>query len=279
MTTAEKLVRIAENEPKVYEAGRKEGMSFVADNVGNALKGSASGEVVALKDVSPLVHNLGVRVESKNLIPYPYSEPLNSMSGVNFVYNADGTITITGTVTEYAMIHLIGLSWPHTPDAVGAYLEDGETYTLSMTGVNGEELLPVCMIIGKNRDSGEGLYIDANKPFTVDKSTYSYDVLRVYINSPLFGKEFNCTIAIQLEKGKATPYTPHIADTSGVKLLVYGGDYKDPIEYSQGEDIKSIAPCTTLMTDTEGALITVEYNRDINKAFAELQKAIAQLGG
>lgn len=245
----------------------------------SALKGSESGEAVALKDVSPLEHNLGVRVESKNLIPFPYSEQLSSSGGVNFVYNADGTITITGTPTEYVMIHLIGKAWPETPDAVGAYLEDGETYTLSMTGVNGEELLPVCMIIGKNKSDGTAMYIDANKPFTVDKSVYRYDVIRVYINAPLFGQEFNCTIAIQLEKGKATPYAPYIADTSGVKLLVYGGDYENPIEYSQGEDIKSIYPTTTIMTDTEGAVVEVEYNRDLNQAFAELYQAIISLGG
>ena len=33
------------------------------------------------------------------------------------------------------------------------------------------------------------------------------------------------------------------------------------------------------MTDTEGAIIDAEYNRDINKAFAEMQQAIISLGG
>lgn len=371
---------------------------------GNALKGSASGEAVALKDVSRIGHNLGVRVESKNIIPFPYSEQLSSSGGVNFVYNADGTITITGTPTEYVMIHLIGKAWPETPDAVGAYLEDGETYTLSMTGVNGEELLPVCMIIGKNKSDGTDMYIDANKPFTVDKSVYRYDVIRVYINAPLFGQEFNCTIAIQLEKGKATPYTPYIADTSGVRVLVQGANllsldkiyrfdncsfesgvikqteadtnplvyfkvavtldngeqvligqsdtvtvhgkvtfqftcneeintfrfglngrvkdttvmfeglglpagtyiascnvinatqgsiswkdmqialvdteyepYKEPIEYAQGEDIKSIYPTTTIMTDTAGAVVEVEYNKDANKVVKSLEDRISAL--
>ena len=36
---------------------------------------------------------------------------------------------------------------------------------------------------------------------------------------------------------------------------------------------------TTIMTDTEGAVISVEYNKDINKAFAELYQAIISLGG
>jgi hypothetical protein len=33
----------------------------------------------------------------------------------------------------------------------------------------------------------------------------------------------------------------------------------------------------TFMPDTEGVTLDVEYNRDINKAFAELQNVIAQL--
>ena len=43
--------------------------------------------------------------------------------------------------------------------------------------------------------------------------------------------------------------------------------------------VKSLYPTTTLMTDTAGVIINAEYNRDINKAFAELQQAIISLGG
>ena len=39
--------------------------------------------------------------------------------------------------------------------------------------------------------------------------------------------------------------------------------------------VKSLYPTTTLMTDTEGVIIAAEYNRDINKAFAALEAAIA----
>ena len=39
--------------------------------------------------------------------------------------------------------------------------------------------------------------------------------------------------------------------------------------------VKSLCPTTTLMTDTEGVIIEAEYNRDINKAFAALEAAIA----
>lgn len=75
--------------------------------------------------------------------------------------------------------------------------------------------------------------------------------------------------SIQIELGTtATEYEP----------------YKMPTEYTPAADgtvsnVKSLYPITTLMTDTEGAIIEAEYNRDINKAFAELQQAILSMGG
>jgi hypothetical protein len=45
------------------------------------------------------------------------------------------------------------------------------------------------------------------------------------------------------------------------------------------EGVVSIYPNTTLLTDTTGVLVKAEYNRDLNKAFAELQQAIISLGG
>ena len=56
--------------------------------------------------------------------------------------------------------------------------------------------------------------------------------------------------------------------------------YTAEIISGEGEaNVKSIYPSMTFLTDTDGVLIDVEYNRDINKAFAELQAAIINLGG
>lgn len=43
--------------------------------------------------------------------------------------------------------------------------------------------------------------------------------------------------------------------------------------------VTSLYPCTKLSTDMEDIIIDCEYNRDINKAFEELQQAIISLGG
>ena len=54
--------------------------------------------------------------------------------------------------------------------------------------------------------------------------------------------------------------------------------YKEPIEYPSGADIAPIYPTTTITTDTLGASVECEYNRDLNKAFAEVIAAIVSLG-
>lgn len=70
---------------------------------------------------------------------------------------------------------------------------------------------------------------------------------------------------IQLELGStATEYEPYITPT----------EYT-PTADGIVEGVLNLYPNTTLMTDTEGVIIDCEYNRDINKAFAALEAAIA----
>lgn len=73
---------------------------------------------------------------------------------------------------------------------------------------------------------------------------------------------------LQLEVGTtATEYEPYIV----------------PVTYTPTEDgtceVTSIAPTMTLTTDTEGAAVDCEYNRDINKALEQLTQAIISMGG
>ena len=50
-------------------------------------------------------------------------------------------------------------------------------------------------------------------------------------------------------------------------------------EYTPEEDIAAIYPAMNIQADKAGVMFDVEYNRDINKAFAELQQVIISLGG
>jgi hypothetical protein len=71
-----------------------------------------------------------------------------------------------------------------------------------------------------------------------------------------------------LEKGDvATDYEKYFAPTE--HLTDFNGDLTLPDACST----------TILESDKKGVTIEAEYNRDINKAFAELTKAIISLGG
>ena len=73
---------------------------------------------------------------------------------------------------------------------------------------------------------------------------------------------------LQIEFGStATPYEP------------YQGQTYTPTATGEVVGVTSLYPTTTLMTYTKGVIIEAEYNRDINKAFAEMQQAILSLGG
>jgi hypothetical protein len=82
------------------------------------------------------------------------------------------------------------------------------------------------------------------------------------------GVSTGTTAQCQLELGSTvTSYEP------------YQGQTYTPTADGTVSGVTSLYPSTTLMTDTEGAIISAEYNRDINKAFAELQQAIISSGG
>ena len=91
--------------------------------------------------------------------------------------------------------------------------------------------------------------------------------------------------SFQLEEGTtATAYTPYVPDLTAVKVIKSKASGEAVSEYTTTSDgtvngVTSLYPTTTLMTDTGGVIIDCEYNRDINKAFAELHQAIISLGG
>lgn len=89
-----------------------------------------------------------------------------------------------------------------------------------------------------------------------------------YVTAERLTTCFNGLIDVQLEIGNTrTTYEP------------YQGQTYTPAADGTVSGVKSLYPTTTLMTDTEGTIIEAEYNKDINKAFAELQQAIISLGG
>ena len=91
--------------------------------------------------------------------------------------------------------------------------------------------------------------------------------LVIYVNIPSGRTLNNLLIKPQLEIGAtATEYEPFITPTEYI-----------PTADGNVNGVTSLCPNTTLTTDTEGVIINCKYNRDINKAFAALEAALAAL--
>ena len=188
-----------------------------------------------------------VRAQGKNL--FDVSKIPTSATIIN---NNDGTVLVKGNAQS------TGRQFRE----LCPNLKVGDTFTISLRVTNAVQ------------DTKETGYIYLGYFYTKSlASRKSYTVTEDMLNGttylyksdyPNSGNVTEGVVSeIQVELGTvATDYEP----------------YKEPVEYTQNENIKSIYPCTTLTTDTTGALIECEYNRDINKAFAEIVEAVISLG-
>ena len=106
----------------------------------NALKGSKSGSAILIDDVSPITHEIGVKIRGKNLIPYPYAEPTKTLNGLTFTINDNGTITVNAeavkaladTVFEFTSLHL----YPKGTYIMSGCPTGGSTSTYFLNAVN-----------------------------------------------------------------------------------------------------------------------------------------------
>ena len=234
--------------------------------VANALKGKARGDNIALTDVSPIEHEMKVSVSSKNLLKFPYFDGgagfVKTINGITFTVNDDGTVTANGTATGQAYF------------VINKRILSVGTYFLSGTPKNNSN----CITYFANgdyslyrADIGNGIAVTTTK-----EETFS-----VAISLPKGATVSNMIFKPQLELGTlATSYAPYV-DVSKAKLIKQG---TETVQYPISADgtvegVKSTYPTTTLTIDTENVIIKAEYNRDINKAFEELTKAIISLGG
>lgn len=218
----------------------------------NAIKAVASGTAIRLQDVSPLEHELKVRVESENLA---------SDIAVGGNTTLENGVATQITADTYAIIYTKAQVYQGSTFILGA-----DVLTLTSTGrysmqftkpAKGDTL--VFGINGQTLDTTVKIDI-ANLPEGV--YTVSADFTNITQGSISWRD-------IMLNKGEtAKPYTPPVSGLSAVKLLVQGQSGA-VIEYPVKPDgtvdgVKSVAPSITLMTDTEGVLIECEYNRDAN---------------
>lgn len=266
-----------------------EEVNATKENVANAIKDRAFGEVVSIEDVSPFEHEMTVKVANKNLFNPQYLKNKATVHGITYEYlPEEDCYLINGTHNTASSANSM-----YSSQYFEIPLEVGESYTASVTYISGT-------ISGDNGQVSFG-HSDAagthSSWFSVnllEKNTSAKMVAtkKYLVRFWLYasgGVTFeNYKFRVQFEKGDAaTEYGPYLADPSTVTLTRYGADETDRLlDYSPNADgtvegVTSLYPTTTLITDTKGALIEVEYNADakkyIDKKFAEIAAMIVSL--
>lgn len=190
-----------------------------------------------------------------NLIPYPFSVSTTTNNGITFTDNGDGTITANGTPTDFAIYYFM----------VKPFVLPRGTYTFSGTP-KGSAYETYYFGIAASLDG-----VNFEKGVYENGLTVEMDTVRaIYVVVKEGNTANNLIFKPQIELGTvATEFEP----------------YKQPTPYTINPDgtvegVTSIYPTTTLIPDTEGIVLDVEYYADTKKYIdnikAELQALILE---
>lgn len=218
-----------------------------------------------ITEYTPYIDPATVTVKrvSKNLIDCELMKSEATLNGVTITRNGDiltlnGTLTVDSVLFNTHFCHHGGL---------------GNNYTLSYKHTGGTVTGTASVCVGDSETFDSARQSWANVKMQNSDNTFSYPMTKPFIKDLWFyamaGVVFNnYKIRIQLEPGmKAT----------GVETC-NGAEY---IPASDGTipDLTSLSPNMTILTDTVGATVDCEYNRDTNKVIEKLTNAIIALGG
>ncbi|MBQ8140625.1 MAG: leucine-rich repeat domain-containing protein [Clostridia bacterium] len=220
---------------------------------------SASEYAAPISDLS----EVKLKKQGKNLIPYPYEFTEQTVNGVTATVREDGGILLNGTATDYTGFIL------HNKIPL---LKKGVYYSIG----GGDDDVIVNVRAYEENDTDHIYWMDSPKQSDAayaaaypEYSDYVYIGLYIHPEKTFYNK---------------LVYPRLCVSESGAVGELEFEEYTEPVEYTAAEDgsvsgVKSIYPSVTLTTDTENVIIEAEYNRDINKAFAEIEQAIISLGG
>lgn len=202
--------------------------------------------IIVEKDLSAV----SVLEYGKNLVPYPFNETTKTVNGITFVDNRDGTVTATGTATADTGMYLFSTSYNPIKLSKGIYVLSGcptggsaSTYSISV----GTSTSTVAMDYGNN------------PVFTISEELSNTGVgvsLKIASGTTVNGLVFKP----QIELGAvATEFEKYLTPKAHASS-----------EFGVIENIPSRYPTMTLKTNVAGVIIDVEYNKDVNAEFEQL---------
>lgn len=212
-------------------------------------------------------YKIPLRLQGKNIIPYPYADTTKTINGITFTVFGDGRITVNGTATGQADFIVISSLSP-----VG---EGGEQYTLSGCPTGGSQQTYGMFYydtVTSQYDTGDGVSFTAKGVISVTIRIREGAVCN------------NLTFSPMLESGAAvTGYEPYITpqvQTATLTSPLTSGEYIDVLNkklYSDGtisnitvdgeiEIVESERLTIDCATEVQPLKIETEYWQDINKA-------------
>ena len=233
-------------------------------NAANALKGRKIGQSINVSDISPIEHILDLKVKSKNLVKsaiYNNVEPGGQDGAINAV-----------------------LAVP---------LEKGKIYTASWQTENTGAKNLWFTLVSKFRtdiNKSRSLSCDGERKFVTFRMTEDVEKasgMALQTSSSNTANSGLCS-NFMIEEGEvATEYTPYVQDapSTPIEISDENGRFEEVYPQEDGilENVVSSYPSMNIKAKQEGVVVDVSYNRDINKAFMELEEkmtqAIISLGG
>lgn len=218
--------------------------SYVNNTFANALKGTASGSAILIDDISPITHDMSVKISS---------DTVTDLMAVK-VTRCGKNLIQTNIIEVTSPESVENLIWQGHISGKLSFSLDNSKYTPNPSNVN-----------------------SANFQFVFGDGTVKY--LAAYASHIYFNTSSPLKEIYFLNWGIGTGVIKNVQLEIGSTETDYE-PYVEPTEYTPNADgtvngVTSLYPNTTLMSDTEGVLIDCEYNKDINKAFAALEAAIA----
>ncbi len=235
----------------------------------NALKGRASGAVVAVNDVSPVEHDVAVVLSSDTVTDFstvtvkrygknlcPVNTAGKTSDGITYTPNDDGTITVSGTATaeSYFDVVLSSNVCPRVPIGTSLYISGCPS-----GGSSGTYFLYLPWV---------GWY-DYGKGFSTTLSSEAQATnwrqsMRIVVKAGVTMDNLIFKPQVELSRySEYEPYTEPTTHTASADGTVEG--------------VKSLSPSMTLISNTDGVMITAEYNKDTNAVIGGLLERISAL--
>ncbi len=265
--TAEQIAQIeAAAQAEIEQIQNLHNTYATKNEAANAIKGYLSGAAVFADDVSPVEHSPVVKINcpdgvdpstvtvrrcGKNLLEN--SAVTQTTNGITFTVKNDGSIVCSGTAEEFVFL------------TIRKWLPAGK-YILSGCPAGGSQ------------ETYSNIFCE-----DAVKYIYKFDTGN--------GVEFEVTEASECElylcrfcKGITVSnivFKPmlRLASFTDAAFEPYNGAEYIPAADGTVPGITSLSPCMTILTDTDGAVVECEYNRDTNKVIDKLINAITFLGG